>query len=70
LRPIASSAEPINVADYEALAEERLEPGAYGYFAGGAWDEVTLRDSIRAFELAGCTWPERVTRAHVQRAKS
>jgi isopentenyl diphosphate isomerase/L-lactate dehydrogenase-like FMN-dependent dehydrogenase len=44
------SIEPINVSDYEALAEERLEPGAYGYFAGGAWDEVTLRDNVRAFD--------------------
>jgi isopentenyl diphosphate isomerase/L-lactate dehydrogenase-like FMN-dependent dehydrogenase len=43
------SPEPLNVSDYELLAEERLEPGAYGYFAGGAWDEVTLRDNVEAF---------------------
>jgi isopentenyl diphosphate isomerase/L-lactate dehydrogenase-like FMN-dependent dehydrogenase len=41
---------PVNVSDYERLAEECLEPGPYGYFAGGAWDEVTLRDNVRAFE--------------------
>jgi 4-hydroxymandelate oxidase len=39
----------LNVADYERLAAERLEPGAYGYFAGGAGDEVTLRENVEAF---------------------
>ena len=42
-------AEPINVADYERLAAERLEPGVHGYFAGGAGDERTLRDNVAAF---------------------
>jgi 4-hydroxymandelate oxidase len=41
--------EPLNVWDYERLASERLDPGAYGYFAGGANDEVTLRDNVDAF---------------------
>jgi isopentenyl diphosphate isomerase/L-lactate dehydrogenase-like FMN-dependent dehydrogenase len=41
--------EPINVADYEALAAERLEPGAHAYFAGGAGDERTLRANVDAF---------------------
>jgi isopentenyl diphosphate isomerase/L-lactate dehydrogenase-like FMN-dependent dehydrogenase len=40
---------PLNVADYERLAEERLDPRAYGYFAGGAGDEVTLRENVQAF---------------------
>jgi isopentenyl diphosphate isomerase/L-lactate dehydrogenase-like FMN-dependent dehydrogenase len=40
----------LNVADYERLAAERLEPGAYGYFAGGAGDEVTLRENVAAFQ--------------------
>ena len=43
------AAEPINVADYERLAEERLEPGAFGYFVGGAGDEWTLRENVAAF---------------------
>jgi isopentenyl diphosphate isomerase/L-lactate dehydrogenase-like FMN-dependent dehydrogenase len=43
------AAEPINVADFERLAEERLEPGAFGYFAGGAGDEWTLRENVAAF---------------------
>jgi isopentenyl diphosphate isomerase/L-lactate dehydrogenase-like FMN-dependent dehydrogenase len=41
--------ELLNVFDYEAMAEERLEPGAYGYYAGGAGDEVTLRDNVAAY---------------------
>ena len=41
--------EPLNVWDYEALAAERLDAGAYGYFAGGADDELTLRDNVDAF---------------------
>lgn len=39
----------LNVWDYEAAAAERLEPGAYGYYAGGADDELTLRDNVGAF---------------------
>ena len=38
-----------NVADFERLAEGVLEPGAHGYFAGGAGDERTLRDNAAAF---------------------
>ncbi len=41
--------EPLNVWDYEKLAAERLDPGAYGYFAGGANDELTLRDNVDAY---------------------
>jgi 4-hydroxymandelate oxidase len=40
----------INVADYETLARERLSGPAYDYFAGGAADEVTLRENRAAFE--------------------
>jgi 4-hydroxymandelate oxidase len=40
---------PCNVWDYERLAQETLEPGAFGYFAGGAGDERTLRDNVEAF---------------------
>jgi isopentenyl diphosphate isomerase/L-lactate dehydrogenase-like FMN-dependent dehydrogenase len=41
--------EPRNVADYERLAEEVLGPGIYGYVAGGANDEWTLRENAAAF---------------------
>ena len=40
---------PINVADFERLAAEKLESGALGYFAGGAGDELTLRDNVEAW---------------------
>jgi len=40
---------PLNVADYERLAEAKLDPGAHGYYAGGADDELTLRDNLAAF---------------------
>jgi isopentenyl diphosphate isomerase/L-lactate dehydrogenase-like FMN-dependent dehydrogenase len=39
----------INVADFEREAERRLPPGPFGYFAGGAADEVTLRANVDAF---------------------
>jgi isopentenyl diphosphate isomerase/L-lactate dehydrogenase-like FMN-dependent dehydrogenase len=41
--------EPLNVSDYEQLAAERLEPAVHGYFAGGAGDELTLRENVAAF---------------------
>jgi len=41
--------QPVNVGDYERLAEERLDPGSFGYFAGGAGDEWTLRENVAAF---------------------
>ncbi|MGH2956030.1 MAG: alpha-hydroxy acid oxidase [Solirubrobacterales bacterium] len=43
-------AEPVNIADFERLAAEALEPGAHGYFAGGAGDERTLARNAEAFE--------------------
>jgi isopentenyl diphosphate isomerase/L-lactate dehydrogenase-like FMN-dependent dehydrogenase len=44
-----SEREPCNVWDYERLAEAALDPGAFGYFAGGAGDELTLRENVEAF---------------------
>jgi isopentenyl diphosphate isomerase/L-lactate dehydrogenase-like FMN-dependent dehydrogenase len=41
---------PVNVWDYERLAEEKLDANAHAYFAGGAGDEVTLRENLAAFE--------------------
>jgi 4-hydroxymandelate oxidase len=40
---------PVNVADYERLAEQTLEPSVFGYIAGGANDEWTLRENVGAF---------------------
>jgi isopentenyl diphosphate isomerase/L-lactate dehydrogenase-like FMN-dependent dehydrogenase len=42
-------AEPLNLADYERLAEERLPADVFGYYAGGAEDERTLRENIVAW---------------------
>ena len=42
--------EPVNVADYERLAADRLAEGPLGYYAGGAGDERTLRANAAAFE--------------------
>jgi isopentenyl diphosphate isomerase/L-lactate dehydrogenase-like FMN-dependent dehydrogenase len=39
----------LNVGDYEREAERLLDPGAFGYFAGGAGDERTLHDNVEAF---------------------
>jgi isopentenyl diphosphate isomerase/L-lactate dehydrogenase-like FMN-dependent dehydrogenase len=39
----------INVGDAEAEAAEKLEPGPLGYFAGGAGDEITLRENVEAW---------------------
>ena len=39
----------LNAWDYERLAEQKLDAAAFGYFAGGAGDEVTLADNLAAF---------------------
>jgi isopentenyl diphosphate isomerase/L-lactate dehydrogenase-like FMN-dependent dehydrogenase len=41
---------PVNVGDYEQLAREALDEGSFGYFAGGAGDEHTLRHNLEAFD--------------------
>jgi 4-hydroxymandelate oxidase len=38
-----------NLREFEALARARLSPAAYAYYAGGSWDELTLRDNEAAF---------------------
>jgi len=40
----------INLAEFEAAAQSRLTPPLRDYFAGGAGDEVTLRDNRAAYE--------------------
>ena len=48
-RLMPSAPQPVNVLEYERLAEGMLEEGALGYFAGGACDERTLRENVAAF---------------------
>src|SRR6266542_3667067 len=40
---------PITVADYEALAREKLTETAWDHYAGGAEDERTVADNCLAF---------------------
>jgi isopentenyl diphosphate isomerase/L-lactate dehydrogenase-like FMN-dependent dehydrogenase len=47
--PDVSHSPPISLADYERVAEGSLDPGALGYFAGGAGDEITMRDNVAAW---------------------
>jgi 4-hydroxymandelate oxidase len=42
--------QAINLFEYEARASEYLSRMALDYYAGGAWDEITLRDNREAFE--------------------
>ncbi|MBD2087918.1 alpha-hydroxy-acid oxidizing protein [Trichocoleus sp. ST-U3] len=41
---------PINLFEYERLANQHLSQMALDYYASGAWDEITLRDNRAAFE--------------------
>jgi len=47
--PTAAMQHVVNLDDFEALARERLDAGAYDYIAGGSWDEVTLRANRERF---------------------
>ena len=38
-----------NLRQFEAVARERMSSATYGYYAGGSWDEQTLRDNEAAF---------------------
>ena len=39
----------VRLADFEPLARERLQPAAWSYYAGGAWDEHSMRDSLASW---------------------
>jgi len=41
--------EPLNLADYEQIARERLPRMVYDYYAGGAGDEVSVRENELAW---------------------
>ena len=41
---------PCNVAEYERYAKEYLPKNAFGYYASGANDMITLRENREAFQ--------------------
>jgi 4-hydroxymandelate oxidase len=41
---------PPTISDFERRATEVMPPGPHGYFAGGAGDEITLRDNVAAWQ--------------------
>lgn len=43
-------ARVVRLTDFEDLARERMTAPAFGYVAGGAWDEISLRESIEAWQ--------------------
>lgn len=45
----ADLARVVNLEDFEPLARERMTGPAFDYVAGGAWDEITLRESVEAW---------------------
>lgn len=42
--------DPINVFEYEAIAQSKMDPAHWDFFAGGSDDEVTLRSNRAALE--------------------
>ncbi len=42
--------DPINVFDYETIAQSKMDPKHWDFIQGGSDDEVTLRSSRAAFE--------------------
>ena len=44
------SMQPVNLKDYEVLAETRMERPNWDYYQGGSDDEITLRANRSAFE--------------------
>ena len=42
--------DPINLYEYEAIAQARLTKMAYDYYASGAHDEITLRENHAAYD--------------------
>jgi len=42
--------KPINLVEYELAAKQKLSPAAYGYYRGGASDEITIFDNRHAYD--------------------
>lgn len=40
----------VSLGQFEAIARERMHPGAFDYVAGGAWDEISLDENVAAWQ--------------------
>ncbi len=47
--PPTALASIVRLADFEPLARAVMDPGAYDYVAGGAWDELSLGEAEEAW---------------------
>jgi isopentenyl diphosphate isomerase/L-lactate dehydrogenase-like FMN-dependent dehydrogenase len=47
---VNSMVEPVNVADFQRLAESKLPRATYEYITTGSADEITLRENVAAFQ--------------------
>ena len=49
VRPSVDLSRVVSLADFEPLARRAMEPGAFDYVAGGAWDEHSLGEAESAW---------------------
>jgi 4-hydroxymandelate oxidase len=42
--------QALSLTEFEAIARERMHPGAFDYVAGGAWDELSLAENVAAWQ--------------------
>lgn len=42
--------QPVNVTDYEMLAQAKLPPTTFDYIATGSGDQITLQENVAAFQ--------------------
>jgi 4-hydroxymandelate oxidase len=63
--PDAPHTVPLNLSDFERAAEGRLDPRAWGYYAGGANDEVTLRANRASWDDLAIRYRTMVDISHV-----
>jgi 4-hydroxymandelate oxidase len=50
LTPDVDLAAIVSLSDFEPIARARMDPPAFDYVAGGAWDEVTLHEAPAAWQ--------------------
>ncbi len=48
-KPSVDLTRIVSLADFEAVALERIDAAAFGYVAGGSWDEITLAENVEAW---------------------